>query len=362
MRKLTAGVWVALSLCCAWTANARAAAPGPQVVVDGSRHAGDRVRAAGHAVPLLRALEQIVPPSYSVNVPNAGTWADIPVSWRGNQSFVDALGEILAGHRALQARVNTDLHLVTVSAVAPLTTRPAPPAWQSPTPPVAPPVTSPRPDASSIARTSAPVVAPTAAPTMMPTGYTVAAKSQMADTSSASTKPQSYAAQAQMQAQMQSQMQTQNQTQTQAQTPAPQTLAQSRQTSPQPQPQPMPLTVDVSTPSSGLAPTPTPATAAAIPASTDADTDADSGIAVWDLRQSDGSVRNALARWAKEAGWQFIWAVPTDFSIDASATIHGTFEQALHSVVDALSHSEVPIQALMYKGNHVLRITAKGAS
>lgn len=122
----------------------------------------------------------------------------------------------------------------------------------------------------------------------------------------------------------------------------------------------MPLTVDVSTPSSGLAPTPIPATAAALPASTDTNTD--SGIAVWDLRQSDGSVRNALARWSKEAGWQFIWAVPTDFSIDASATIHGTFEQALHSVVDALSHSEVPIQALMYKGNHVLRITAKGAS
>lgn len=348
MRKLTAGVWVALSLCCAWTANARAAAPGPQVVVDGSRHAGDKVRAAGHAVPLLRALEQIVPPSYSVNVPNAGTWADIPVSWRGNQSFVDALGEILSGNRALQAHVNTDLHLVTVSAVAPLSTRPAPPAWQPTTPPVAPPVTSPRADASSIARTSAPAVAPiavsTTAPAMMPAGYTVASKAQIADTSSASTKPQPYAVQAQMQ----------SQTQMQAQTPAPQTLAQSRQTSPQP----MPLTVDVSTPSSGLAPTPIPATAAAIPTSTDAD----SGITVWDLRQSDGSVRNALARWAKEAGWQFIWAVPTDFSIDASATIHGTFEQALHSVVDALEHSEVPIQALMYKGNHVLRITAKGAS
>jgi hypothetical protein len=352
MRKLTAGVWVALSLCCAWTANARAAAPGPQVVVDGSRHAGDRVRAPGHAVPLLRALEQIVPPSYSVNVPNAGTWADIPVSWRGNQSFVDALGEILAGNHALQARVNTDLHLVTVSAVAPLSTRPASPAWQPTTPPVAPPVTSPRPDASSLARVSAPVVAPTAvtttAPTMMPTGYTVASKAQMADTSFASTKPQPYAVQAQ--AQMQ------NQTQTQPQTPAPQTLAQSRQTNPQP----MPLTVDVSTPSSGLAPTPIPATAAALSASTDTNTD--SGIAVWDLRQSDGSVRNALARWAKEAGWQFVWAVPTDFSIDASATIHGTFEQALHSVVDALDHSEVPIQALMYKGNHVLRITPKGAS
>ncbi|MGH8778324.1 toxin co-regulated pilus biosynthesis Q family protein [Paraburkholderia sp.] len=336
---------MALSLGCAWTAGARAAVPGPQVVVEGSRHAGDRVRVAGHAVPLLRALEQIVPPSYSVNVPNAGTWADIRVSWRGDQSFVDALGEILSGNRSLQARVNTDLHLVTVSAVAPLPTRPASPVGQYAMQPVAPMATPPLMDASSVMHTAAPA----AAPAIIPASYAVAAKPVVSNAasvaaSSASMKPQSYAAQAQMPVQAQA---SQSQPQPQRQ--------------PQPQPQPMPLTVDVSTQPSGLAPTPIPATAA-VPIAAPASSDIDSGITVWDLRQSDGSVRNALARWAKDAGWQFIWAVPTDFSIDATATIHGTFEQALHSVVDALSHSDVPIQALMYKGNHVLRITAKGAS
>jgi hypothetical protein len=82
----------------------------------------------------------------------------------------------------------------------------------------------------------------------------------------------------------------------------------------------------------------------------------------WQMRISDGSVRNTLARWASEAGWQFVWEVPTDFAVDATATVHGTFEQALHQVVEALAGSAVPIQAVMYKRNRVLRVIAKGAN
>nr|WP_254367121.1 toxin co-regulated pilus biosynthesis Q family protein [Paraburkholderia sp. NMBU_R16] len=82
----------------------------------------------------------------------------------------------------------------------------------------------------------------------------------------------------------------------------------------------------------------------------------------WTLRASDGSVRNALSRWAKEAGWQFVWDVPTDFGIDATATIHGTLEEALHQVVDALSNAQVPIRVVMYRSNRVLRIIPKGVS
>jgi hypothetical protein len=81
----------------------------------------------------------------------------------------------------------------------------------------------------------------------------------------------------------------------------------------------------------------------------------------WKLNLADGTVRTVLARWANEAGWQFIWEVPTDFTVDASATIHGSFEHALNAVVDALSGSQVPIQVVLYKGNHVMRVVAKGA-
>jgi hypothetical protein len=83
---------------------------------------------------------------------------------------------------------------------------------------------------------------------------------------------------------------------------------------------------------------------------------------VWEMRESDGSVRSALQRWAKDAGWQFIWDVPTDFRVDANATIHGSLEQALGAVVDALGSAQVPIQAVLYKGNRVLRIIPKGGS
>lgn len=82
----------------------------------------------------------------------------------------------------------------------------------------------------------------------------------------------------------------------------------------------------------------------------------------WQMRLSDGSVRNALARWASEAGWQFIWDVPTDFQVDATATIHGTLAEALRQVTNALAGSQVPIQVVLYQRNRVMRVVPKGAS
>lgn len=306
-------VWTGLFLCWAGFASAGAAASDSQVIVEGSQRAAETVRASGHGVPLLRALEQIVPTSYSVNVPNAGAWADAPVSWHGDTPFVRALGEILAGNRTLQARVNTDLHLVTVTAL------PAPVASSPMAVPAAAVVDTPPPAAQAGAQPSA------QKPPML----------------------------AQPQTQIQPQPQVQAQSQPRLQTPPGASAGESaRPTSraDSPSPQGTPLTLSVST--SAQDPAPTPA------APTPADPEA---ARTWELRLADGSVRTALARWAQDAGWQFIWAVPTDFTIDASATIHGSFEDALHSVVDALSHSQVPIQAILYKGNHVLRVTAKGA-
>jgi hypothetical protein len=54
--------------------------------------------------------------------------------------------------------------------------------------------------------------------------------------------------------------------------------------------------------------------------------------------------------------------VPIDFGVDADATVTGTFEQALEAVVEALKKSDTPIQAVLYRGNKVLRIVAKGAA
>ncbi|MBR8130755.1 pili assembly chaperone [Burkholderia ambifaria] len=81
----------------------------------------------------------------------------------------------------------------------------------------------------------------------------------------------------------------------------------------------------------------------------------------WRIELSDRTMRAALARWAHIAGWQLVWEAPGDFAIDAQASVDGTFDDALRSVVGALAHSNAPIQAILYRGNKVLRIVPKGA-
>ncbi|AOJ84192.1 pili assembly chaperone [Burkholderia savannae] len=82
---------------------------------------------------------------------------------------------------------------------------------------------------------------------------------------------------------------------------------------------------------------------------------------LWDVRTSDGTIRGVLSRWARTAGWQLVWDAPVDFSIDAQATLRGSFEDALQALVASLGRTSTPIQAILYQGNHVLRVVAQGA-
>ncbi|CAB3772187.1 toxin co-regulated pilus biosynthesis Q family protein [Paraburkholderia humisilvae] len=275
------GGWL---LCCMWALCASAFAADQQVIVEGTHRPVGAVRASGHDVSLLQAIEEVVPSSYSVNVPNAGPWADTPVSWRAGGSFVQVLGELLSGNPSLQARVDTDLRLVTVTA-------------------------------HMSVRQSAPAALPT-----------VASGAVAANAASASASAKTIAQ-------------------------APLEASHPASVPPVAGAPGMPLSIASPTPASAsAASTVAPAASATPPERT-----------VWELRRSDGSVRDVLARWASEAGWQFIWDVPTDFTIDATATIHGTFQQALQEVANALRHSQVPIQMVMYQGNRVLRVIPKGA-
>ncbi|MDQ7980289.1 TcpQ domain-containing protein [Paraburkholderia sp. SARCC-3016] len=280
-----------------------------QVVVDGSERFGDTVRKSGHEVPLLRAIEEVVPPSYSVIVPNAGAWADMPVSWHSGP-VVRALGEVLSADASLQAKVNTELHIVTVTANArlahaaehtPLSAAPALADGMSSVKSADPPAI-----VRAIASAAAAGGAPPDATPLPSTG---------SEPTSAPARPI-------------------------ASTPAR---------------QPAPTVSAIQVPMPAVTPTPqddAPASpAAALPPQQ----------MEWQMRISDGSVRNALARWASDAGWQFIWDVPTDFAVDATATVHGTLDQALRQVVEALAGSQVPIHVIMYERNRVLRVVPKGA-
>ncbi|AGK51067.1 toxin co-regulated pilus biosynthesis Q family protein [Burkholderia thailandensis MSMB121] len=84
-------------------------------------------------------------------------------------------------------------------------------------------------------------------------------------------------------------------------------------------------------------------------------------LPTWDVRASDGTIRGVLSRWASTAGWQLVWDAPVDFSVDAQATLRGSFEDALQALVASLGRTSTPIQAILYRGNHVLRVVAQGA-
>ena len=368
-----ANVWIAAIppairalLCGVWFACTVAHASDQQVIVDGGQRLGGVVRTGGHDVPLLRALEQIMPTSYSINVPNAGAWADASVSWRAGSSVVHALGEVLSVDPALQARVDTDMRLLTVTAHARRANVDAPQP-SSPAAGAASRMNSAATNASSTLPTGAAAMAPAAGPAIAPAQTLAQARVSTwipATPASARTPAAALAVPP-----------------VPAPAPAPAPVM-----SPAPAAGPaMPASVPalVSAPPRAQVPAPAkrdaiepPLLAATQPAS-GPDSPAPSSAPAatpafvpaaaperteWQMRLSDGSVRNALARWASEAGWQFIWDVPTDFQVDATATIHGTLAEALRQVTNALAGSQVPIQVVLYQRNHVMRVVPKGAS
>lgn len=374
-------------LCGVWFACTVAHASDQQVIVDGGQRLGGVVRTGGHDVPLLRALEQIMPTSYSINVPNAGAWADASVSWRAGSSVVHALGEVLSVDPALQARVDTDMRLLTVTAHARRANVDAPQP-SSPAAGAASRMNSAATNASSTVPTGAATMAPAAGPAIAAAQPLVQARvsTWIPATPASARIPAAALAVPPVPASAPATAL--------AMSPAPAAgpampapapaSAPVNSTAPAAGPaMPAPVPALVSAPPRAQVPAPAkrdaiepPLLAATQPASGPASPAPSSAPAAtpafipaaaperteWQMRLSDGSVRSALARWASETGWQFIWDVPTDFQVDATATIHGTLAEALRQVTNALAGSQVPIQVVLYQRNHVMRVVPKGAS
>ncbi|WP_051293513.1 toxin co-regulated pilus biosynthesis Q family protein [Pseudoduganella violaceinigra] len=81
----------------------------------------------------------------------------------------------------------------------------------------------------------------------------------------------------------------------------------------------------------------------------------------WDIVPSDKTLNGALARWAGSAGWQLLWELPVDYAVQVRTTVPGTFEEAVATVVTSMDSAEMPMKAVFYKGNKVLRIMGRGA-
>jgi hypothetical protein len=80
----------------------------------------------------------------------------------------------------------------------------------------------------------------------------------------------------------------------------------------------------------------------------------------WEITLADKTIKTSLTRWAAAAGWQILWELPVDYPVAAQASISGQFETAIETVVRSLASAEIPVRAVFYQGNHVLRVIAKG--
>jgi hypothetical protein len=96
-----------------------------------------------------------------------------------------------------------------------------------------------------------------------------------------------------------------------------------------------------------LAATPPIETVAAVPA-------------VWEIALADKTLNAAMARWTVLAGWQLLWELPVDYAVEAHTAVPGSFEQAVETVAHSMEGAEIPMKAIFYKGNKVLRIVQKG--
>jgi len=78
----------------------------------------------------------------------------------------------------------------------------------------------------------------------------------------------------------------------------------------------------------------------------------------WEIAPEDATLRNALSKWAGEAGWQLSWDMPYDYPIRLRAAFEGNFEQAIAGIAKSFQEAEVPIAITFYRGNRVLRVVA----
>jgi hypothetical protein len=81
----------------------------------------------------------------------------------------------------------------------------------------------------------------------------------------------------------------------------------------------------------------------------------------WEIMVSDKTLNAALQRWAAAAGWQLLWELPVDYAVEARTTVPGNFDEAVNTVVKSMESAEIPMKAVFYQGNKVLRIMVKGS-
>lgn len=79
-------------------------------------------------------------------------------------------------------------------------------------------------------------------------------------------------------------------------------------------------------------------------------------LSAWILEPGK-TLKTNLTDWAEKAGWRLVWSVKnTDFNIENAATITGSFNEAINSVMQAYAEGSNPLAANIYEDNKVVEI------
>jgi hypothetical protein len=86
------------------------------------------------------------------------------------------------------------------------------------------------------------------------------------------------------------------------------------------------------------------------------DNSKDSVTPIWSIETADTTLSNTLARWSRQEKWQLLWEADRDFPILASVYLQGSFQSAILSVMQSLSDSDYPLQAILNPNTRIVRI------
>lgn len=79
---------------------------------------------------------------------------------------------------------------------------------------------------------------------------------------------------------------------------------------------------------------------------------------VWTVSPADGTLLDALTRWADQADWQVVWEAADDLLIPAQASYQGDFRDAVRGLFRSFATSLNPT---FYTRNNVVRVTDVGS-
>ena len=85
------------------------------------------------------------------------------------------------------------------------------------------------------------------------------------------------------------------------------------------------------------------------------DNSSDPVTPIWSIETADTTLSNTLSRWSRQEKWQLLWEADRDFPILATVYLKGSFQSAILSVMQSLSDSDYPLQAILNPNTRIVR-------